>query len=102
MPSTVSVPSRYRIALEELAAACREARDLADALEYAAALLRGRPPDPDGPLFDLAAAAGLLRRAMARLDDTRDAARDAWESLPAGEREELPPPEELLDQAGQP
>jgi hypothetical protein len=95
---TVTVPTAYRVALEELATACREARDLADVFEYAAGLLRGRPPDPGESPSDLFAVAGRLRQALARLDRARDAARAAWEVLTPEDREGLPSPDELLEE----
>jgi hypothetical protein len=74
----IAVPAAYRVALEELAAACREACALADVLDYAAGLLRGRPSDPEESPADLFATAGRLRQALGRLDRARWAARDAW------------------------
>jgi hypothetical protein len=97
MPSVAIVPPAYRVALEDLAAACREAGDVADALEYAVALLRCRRPDPDGPPTDLYAAAGRLRKALEGLDRAWDGARLAWDLLPAAQREGLPSPDELLE-----
>jgi hypothetical protein len=94
MPSLTAVPHAYRVALEELASACREARDLADVLEYAAGLLRGRRPDSGEFAPDLFAAAGRLRQALDRLDR----ARDAWDWLAPGDRDGLPSPDELLEE----
>jgi hypothetical protein len=98
MPSLIAVPRACCVALEDLAAACREARALADVLEYAAGLLRGRRPDLGEFPPDLFAAAGRLRQALARLDRARDAARDAWDALAPGDRDGLPSPDELLEE----
>jgi hypothetical protein len=93
-----AVPAAYRVALEELATACREACALAEVLDYAASPLRGRSPDPEESPADLFAAAGRLRQALARLDRARWAARDAWDALAPGDQEGLPSPDELLEE----
>jgi hypothetical protein len=98
MSLLIAVPAAYRVALEDLAAACREARALADVLEYAAGVLRGRSPDPEESPADLFAAAGRLRQALLRLDRARWAARDAWDAMPAADRDGLPSPDELLEE----
>jgi hypothetical protein len=90
----------YRRALENLAAACREAHSLADLLDYAAALLRGRPPDPDGPPLDLCPGSARILAVLARQDRALDDAERAWEGLAPSVREGLPPPGELLEEAG--
>jgi hypothetical protein len=65
-------PPAYSRALDALAGAVRDAHALAELLEYAAALLRGKPPAPDGPLLDLVPGgrvlAGLGRRDWAQAD----------------------------------
>jgi hypothetical protein len=98
MPSLIAIQPAYRVALEELAAACREACALADVLDYAAGLLRGRSSDPEESPADLFAAAGRLRQSLLRLDRARWAARDAWDAMPAADREGLPSPDELLEE----
>jgi hypothetical protein len=91
------VPNAYRVALEELAAACGEARDLAEELECAARLLRGHPPDPEVTPPDLFGAAGRLRQALVRLERASETASAVWEWLSPEDREGLPSPDELLD-----
>ena len=98
MSSLAVVPHAYRVALEELAGACRQARDLADVLEYAAGILRGRPPDLSESAPDLFMAAGRLRQALDRLDRARDVARDVWVMLSPGDRDGLPSPDDLLEE----
>jgi hypothetical protein len=97
MPSVIAFATAYPIALQELAEACRQAADLAAVLESAAALLRGRVPDPDEFPPDLVGAASRLRQSLARLDRARDTAHTAWDALTEEDREGLPSPEELLD-----
>jgi hypothetical protein len=95
--SVIPFATAYRIALEELADACRQAGDLAEVFESAAALLRGRALDLDESPPDLVGAASRLRQALARLGRARDTAHTAWESRSAEDREGLPSPAELLD-----
>jgi hypothetical protein len=90
----------YHRSLEALAAACREAHTLADLLDYAASLLRGRPPEPDGPPLDLCPGSVRILAALARRDRAMDDAERAWEALAPAVRDGLPPPGELLQEAG--
>jgi hypothetical protein len=82
-----SLPASYRRALEDLAAACREAHALADLLEYAAGVLRGRALDPEGPSLDAVPGSARLLALLPRRSRNLDAAERAWEGLAASPRE---------------
>jgi hypothetical protein len=66
-----SVPHSYRRALDDLASACREVHALADLLEYAVGILRGRPRDPDGPPLEAGPGCARILAALARRDRAR-------------------------------
>ena len=90
----------YRSALEGLADTVREAHALAAVLEHVAALLRGRPPDPEGPGLYLYPSIWQVRRAQQSRDIAVEAARAAWAALPAEAQEGAPSPEEAAEAAG--
>jgi hypothetical protein len=86
--------------VEDLATACRDAQALADLLEYAAGLLRGRPADPEGPPLDAVPGSVQVLAVLARRERAVDDAERAWEGLAASVRDGLQPPGELLEKAG--
>ncbi len=87
-----SPPPVYRRALDNLAGAVCEAHALADLLEYAAGLLRGRPADPEGPPLDLCPGGGRVLAVLARRDRFLAEAERAWDGLAPSVREGLPAP----------
>jgi hypothetical protein len=93
-------PSAYGSALDALAAAVHEARSLAEILEYAAGLLRGRPPDPDDTPLDQCPGGARVLAVLARRDRALADAERAWDALDPSLRPELPAPGELLEEAG--
>jgi hypothetical protein len=86
--------------LTSLADAVREAHALAELLEYAAGLLRGRAADPDGPPLDLCPGGGRVLAVLARRDRSLAEAERAWDGLTPSVREGLPPPGEFLEESG--
>jgi hypothetical protein len=99
-PAPVSGLTGYRRAVEDLAAACREAHAVAELLEYAAGLLRGRHPDPEGPSLDALPGGARVLAVLARRDRAFDAAERTWDGLDPRAREGVPAPGELLEDAG--
>jgi hypothetical protein len=97
MPPRPKMPPAYRQALEDFAAACRDAHTLADLLEYIAGLLRGRPAEGEMPARDLAERTREVRRLLERVARARESVRAAWADLSPAEREGAPTPEELLE-----
>lgn len=92
-------PPSYARALGALADAVREAHALAELLEYAAALLRDRPADLDGPPLDLCPGGARVLAVLGRRDRALDAAERVWANLHPTVREGLQPPGELLEAA---
>jgi hypothetical protein len=68
--------------------------------EYAAGVLRWRRVDLEEPPLDVVPAGAPIMAALARRDRALDAAERAWEGLPAGARDALRPPGELLEEVG--
>jgi serine/threonine protein kinase len=60
-----------------------------DVLDYAASLLRGRPPNPEGPPLDLCPGAARILAILARRDRALDDGERAWEVLATATREGL-------------
>jgi hypothetical protein len=94
-----TLPPAYSRALDALAGAVRDAHALADLLEYAAGVLRGRAPDLDGPPLDLCPGSGRILAVLGRRDRALAEAERAWDALLPSIREELQPPGELLELA---
>src|SRR5262249_11112685 len=91
--------AQYRAAVEELAGALRDARCMAEVMGFFVGQLRGGPPDLDGPpLTDLPTRSDVLA-ALRRIDQARSRLDREWERLSGEEREALPPPEALGDEA---
>ncbi len=97
---SASPPPVYHRALAALAEAVHEAHALADLLEYAAGLLRGRAADPEGPPLDLCPGGGRILALLARRDRSLAEAERAWDGLAPSVREGLTPPGEFLEEAG--
>ncbi len=72
MPRIITRPSTYRIALEDLARAQREAQDLAELLDGFAGLLRGVQPDFPGLPLDMYPGLSRLQRALEQRDRARE------------------------------
>ncbi len=92
-------PTSYARALETLAATVRDADALAELLEYAAAQIRGRPTDPDGPPLDICPCGARVLVVLGRLDRALADAERVWDGLEPFLREGLQPPGELLEAA---
>jgi hypothetical protein len=90
----------YARALDALAASIRDAHALAEMLEYAAALLRGKTPDTDGPPLDFVPGGARVLAVLGRLDRALAGAERVWGRLDPFLREGLEPPGELLEEAG--
>jgi hypothetical protein len=90
----------YARALDALAGAVREAHALAELLEHAAALLRGRPSSPETPPLDECPGAARVLAVLARRDRALAEAERVWEGLASSVQEGLQPPGELLEEAG--
>jgi hypothetical protein len=97
MAPKTRVTSSYRHALEEFAAACRDARSLADMFEHVAGLLRGKFAEARRPAQELAQRTREVGRLLERIARTREEARAAWGELSLREREGLPTVEEMLE-----
>jgi hypothetical protein len=97
MAPKTRVPSPYRHALKEFAAACRDATGLAELLEHVAGLLRGRFSEAQRPAQELAQRTREVCRLLERIARTKEEARAAWGELSPREREGLPTVEELLE-----
>jgi hypothetical protein len=89
--------ARYERALRDLSEGVAQAEGLARLLDHFAGLLRGGPPDPEGPPLELYPSVGQVRRALQRRAGALDAARDAWGALPAEVQDGRPSPEDALD-----
>jgi hypothetical protein len=87
----------YERALKELMENLAQAEAMADWLDYIAGLLRGRSPDAEGPPLELYPSLWQVRRALERRSSALDAARDAWETLPAEAQEGHPSPLDVLE-----
>jgi hypothetical protein len=66
-------------------------------LDYFAGLLRGTPPDLDGPPLELYPRPAQLRHALEHRGDALDAVQSLYDSLPGSLRETLPAPQDLLE-----
>jgi hypothetical protein len=86
MSTILALPLTYRVALDALADAVREAGQLAELLGLE------RPP------LELCPTPYRVRRALERVDAALDHATDTWERLPSELREGLPRPRELLEE----
>ncbi len=74
MPRIITMPSTYRIALENLARAQREVQDLAELLDGFAGLLRGAQPEFPGLSLDMYPGLSRLQRALENRDSGREEA----------------------------
>ena len=92
-------PARYERALKDLSESALQTGALAELLDYVAGLLRGRPPDPEGPPLELYPSVGQVRRALERREGALNAVRDAWGGLPAEVQDGWPSPEDALEGA---
>ncbi len=90
------MPSTYRMALEDLARAQREAQDLAELLEGFAGLLRGVQPEFPGLPLDMYPGLSRLQRALEKRDHAREEADRVYGLLPADVQELFLSPEEQL------
>ena len=91
--------AQYRAALEELAAALRDARVLAEVMGFYVGQLLGATPDLDGPPLTDLPSRSAVRAALRRIDQARSRLEREWERLSDGEREALPSPDALGDEA---
>jgi hypothetical protein len=82
-----------------LATATRDALALAEILECAAGLLRGRPPDPDGPPLEICPGSAPVLSVLARRDWALAGAKRAWDRLGPAVRARLPAPRDLPEEA---
>src|SRR5215469_13257947 len=89
--------ARYKRALRDLAESLDQAEELANSLAYFAGLLRGFPPDPEGPPLEMYPSLGQVRRALQGRTATVEAAWDEWWALPADAQERQPSPQEAVE-----
>ena len=99
MTKTKGSSAHYRAAMEELAQALGDARGLAEVMGFYVGQLLGVPPDLDGPpLTDLPTRSDVLA-ALRRIDGARSRLEREWQRLSSEEREALPSPDALGDEA---
>ena len=89
--------ARYERALRDLAENLGQAEELVDRLAYFAGLLRGFPPDPEGPPLEMYPSLGQVRRVLEGRTATVEAAWDEWRALPADAQDGQPSPQEALE-----
>jgi hypothetical protein len=93
----LALPLTYRLALDALADAVRDAAALAEVLDQFAGVLRGKRPGLEGPPVELYPTPYRVRQALERVDAALDHALDTWDRLSAELREGLPRPRELME-----